>query len=110
MVATAVDHAGEWAKALVTRESRGPGDMEGAMRRVATRYGLPWRTLWALRYRPPKDIAASIYLTLQDAYRRECERQFKALQHELGLTETTNEAAAALARAAARMGGAEGVK
>ncbi len=34
--------ARSWANELLRRESRGPGDMENAMRRLETRYGIPY--------------------------------------------------------------------
>lgn len=81
-----VASAREWANALVRRESRGPGDMEGAMRRLEARYGIPWRVFWSLRYRPPTDVLASIFFRLQQAYQQECDRQVRLLRHELEIT------------------------
>lgn len=81
-----VDQAAAWADELVKFESRGPGDLENAMHRVARRHGLPHSIFWKLRYRRPKDVFASIYLTLQTAYAAECERQHRRLAHEVELT------------------------
>lgn len=92
--------ARQWADAMVQRESRGSGDLENAMRRLETRYGIPWRTFWMLRYRPPHDIAASIFMKLFAAYRAECERQMRQLRHELEITEAIAGPAAAAVRAA----------
>lgn len=39
----AVAQAREWAVAMVKRESRGPGDKENAMKRLANRHDIPWR-------------------------------------------------------------------
>jgi hypothetical protein len=75
-----------WAKRLTRAEARGPGDIENAWRRLEARYGIPWRSFWALRYRPPRNLAASTYLRLQAAYRAECERQIKRLEHEVAIT------------------------
>jgi hypothetical protein len=83
---TAVDQAVSWAKRLTHSESRGPGDMENAWRRLEAKYGIPWRSFWSLRYRRPSEIAASIYLRLQAAYEAECERVLRRAQHELTLT------------------------
>ena len=82
----AVAHARDWASKLIQRESRGPGDIENAMRRLEARYGIPWRTFWALRYRPPTDIFVSVYERLGAAYLNECERQERILRHELEIT------------------------
>lgn len=75
--------AKNWADALVRRESRGTGDTENAMHRLETRYGIPWRVFWSLRYRPPKDMLVSVFCQLRAAYFSECERQQALLQHEI---------------------------
>lgn len=77
-----------WANELIRRESRGPGDMENAMRRLEARYGIPWRTFWTLRYRKPTDVMVGVYRQLQAAYQSECDRQERLLAHERKLTET----------------------
>lgn len=81
-----VDEAAGWAEALLQRTYRGPGDtIEAASYRAEQKYGVPANTFWALRYRKPKDILASIYKTLQAAYEAECGRQEARLRHELEL-------------------------
>ncbi|RYG85271.1 MAG: hypothetical protein EON59_12565, partial [Alphaproteobacteria bacterium] len=68
----AVDEAATWAETLLRREHRGPGDtIDAARARLARRHKLPEQTLWALRYRRPKDIAGSIYRALWRAYEAE---------------------------------------
>ena len=74
-----------WANALIRREARGPGDQENAMRRLEARYGIPWRTFWSLKYRPPSDVFVSVYMRLRDAYQSECERQKRLLEHEIAI-------------------------
>lgn len=81
-----VDECAEWARRLTQTEARGPGDIDNAWRRLEIRYGLPWRVFWALRYRRPKDITASIYFRLLAAYEDVCERQARKLQHEIEVT------------------------
>lgn len=81
-----VDQAAEWAKALTRAESRGPGDLENAWRRLEARYGVSPNTFWSLRYRRPKDIAVSVFVRLRAAYQAECERQMRRLKHELEIT------------------------
>lgn len=82
-----VDDAAGWADALVTRAHRGPGDtVEAALHRAARRIGVSVHTLWALRYRKPKDLMVSVYMRLKSAYETECERQEARLRHELELT------------------------
>lgn len=80
------DIAAGWANEMVRFESRGPGDMDGAMRRVARRHGLSYSLFWKLRYRRPDDLMASAYFALRDAYRAECARQQGRLAHEIEIT------------------------
>lgn len=82
-----VDDAANWADLLVRREHRGPGDtIDAARLRAARKHHVPERTLWALRYRRPKDLLASVYLKIKLAYEAECERQEARLRHELEIT------------------------
>ena len=81
-----VSEAQAWANELVRRESRGPGDLENAMRRLDARYGIPWRIFWSLRYRPPSDVLHGIYMRLRAAYQAECDRQTRLLKHEIEIT------------------------
>lgn len=84
---SAVDEAASWADVLIGREHRGPGDtIDAARYRLARKHGVPERSLWALRYRKPKDIAGSVYRALQRAYEAECRRQEAKLRHELEIT------------------------
>jgi hypothetical protein len=84
--ASYVDHAAYWAAEIVERESRGPGDLDNAMHRAARHAGVPYSALWALRYRKPKDVLASIYFALRDAYEMERARQLQALKYDLEIT------------------------
>lgn len=83
---TCVDQASAWAKRLTQSEARGPGDIENAWHRLESRYGVPWRTFWALRYRQPAEISAGIWLLLKSAYQAECERQLRKLADEVKIT------------------------
>jgi hypothetical protein len=96
---TTVDQAVSWARRLTHSESRGPGDMENAWRRLEAKYGIPWRSFWSLRYRRPNEIAASIYLRLQAAYEAECERVLRRTRHELTITKAKAGAAHAVVAA-----------
>jgi len=82
------EQASSWARSLTQSESRGPGDLENAWRRLEARYGISFGSFWALRYRKPRDVHASIYFRLKAAYEAECERQMRKLQHELSITKT----------------------
>lgn len=81
--------ASEMARTLVQREAKGPGDLDNAMRRIEARYGIPYSFLWSLRYRPPKELVVSAWQSLRNAYRSECERQARLLQHEIAVMEAT---------------------
>ena len=67
-----VEEAAQWAAHLVHEESRGPGDYENARRTVARKIGVPFAALWALRYRPPKNISPAKYLRIGGAYHDLC--------------------------------------
>lgn len=95
-----VEQSALWARELTRREARGPGDIESAWHRLQARYGVPFRTFWALRYRRPKSITADIYLRLCAAYQAECDRQMRKLRHELEITKTVAGADHAAVRAA----------
>lgn len=82
-----VDQAATWAKQLTQTEARGPGDMENAWRRLEARYGVSWRTFWALRYRRPREITAFLFDQLKAAHSAECERQMRRLQHDIEITQ-----------------------
>jgi hypothetical protein len=98
---SAVTDARTWAKALVKRESRGAGDLENAMRRLANRHpGVTKSLLWSMMYRPPKDMLVSKYMSLREAYVAECERHEKALRHEREITQAKSLVGKAFVRAA----------
>jgi hypothetical protein len=103
----AVKQAQDWANELIRAEARGACDFGDAMRRVARKIGVSYSTLRGLRYRPPKDVGVSLYLTLQAAYRAECERQAKKIENEIAIAAAKMGSASALVRAAAALAGAE---
>lgn len=78
-----ISEAARWADWLTRVETRGPGDIPNAWRRLEARYGVPYQTFKSLRYQRPKDLWASIFLRLMAAYNAERERQQRLLQHEL---------------------------
>lgn len=100
-----VSNAQEWANELIRRESRGPGDYENAMRRLESRYGIPWQTFWRLRHGRLKDIYVSIYVRLQAAYQAECERQMRLLAHDIEIAKAKGLADTSAFRAASALMG-----
>jgi hypothetical protein len=86
-------------------KSRGPGDIENAMRLIEREYGIEYGFLWSLRYRRDrlKIISLSVYEGIRAAYRAECERQMRKLRHDIEITEKItgpDNSAVASARAA----------
>lgn len=102
-----VDQAAEMAKTLVHREVRGPGDLDNAMRRVERKYGVPYSTLWALRYRKPNDILVGAFLKVAEAYEAQRQEQIKRLEHERSITQAKGRLASYLVRAADALAGAQ---
>jgi hypothetical protein len=84
-----LDQAANWSKDLTRMKSRGPGDIENAMRQIEREYGIEYGFLWSLRYRRDRlrIISVSVYETIRAAYRAECERQMRKLENEIGRTE-----------------------
>ena len=96
----AVLNARNWLDAMVKRETRGSGDTVNAIRRLSNRHGIPYGLLWALRYRPPKDLFVGMYQRIEAAYDAETRRAVTALEHERALYEARTKVGAALSRAA----------
>lgn len=92
---SAVAKAQYMAEQLLRQETRGNGDTNNAMHRLARRYKLPYSLLWRLRYRKPKDMLLSHWTALCAAYEAECQRQAARLQHEYEITRRMREDAAA---------------
>lgn len=81
--------AERWSRGLTRMKSRGPGDTENAMRKIAREYKVDYGLLWKLRYRRDaiKDIGVTAYMKLQAAYQAECQRQMRKLQDDIRATE-----------------------
>jgi hypothetical protein len=102
-----IDEAQGWSKKLTMLRTRGPGDLENAMRAIESEYGIEYGVLWSLRYRRDriKTISVSVYERLKAAYQAERERQYRMLKHELGQTEAVtgpSDAAVAAAKVVVR--------
>lgn len=84
-----LDQAAHWSKDLTRMKSRGPGDIQNAMRSIEREYGIEYGFLWSLRYRRDqlKIISVSVYEAIRVAYREECERQMRKLKNEIKITE-----------------------
>lgn len=99
-----VAEAERWARHLVHKESRGPGDQLPAMRRVAARARIPFGFVWNLHYRLPKTLDVEKYAALGALYADEQQRRYEADRTE---TFATTAFGKALMRAADRLGGEE---
>lgn len=84
-----IDAAQRWSRDLTRMKARGPGDTENAMRSIEREYGIDYGFLWSLRYRRDRlrTISLSVYESIRAAYRAECERQLRKLEHEIEITE-----------------------
>ena len=102
-MSNAVNDAEVWSRWLIQHEMKGPGDLENAMNRIASRYGISFSTLWQLRYRRPKDLSASTYERIAKAYHAEKSRQLRLLQAELATFEARTILGARLRDAARSM-------
>jgi hypothetical protein len=80
---SAIEEAKRLVDELLRLESRGVGDRENAMRRLANRYGLPWRTFWNIKYRNRKDVFVGVLRKLREAHRAECRRELNRMAHEM---------------------------
>lgn len=87
MVTAEVMQAKALASDMLRWETRGPGDTDNAMRRIARRHGIEYGQLWSLRYRAPKRIWADVLTKIALAYEAERNRQLQALKHDTELTE-----------------------
>lgn len=103
--------ATDTVRKMVRLESRGPGDTENALRRLAMRFRLPFWTLWHLRKGRAKGVDSDILRNIRQAYLRQCQQQIDALRHEMevekaqgfdDLEDLAAEAAALAAKVAAR--------
>ena len=77
-----VEDAAAMAKRLTNAECDGPGDFLNAMGRVAGRIGVPYGTLWNLRYRKPKEIPVQEYVGILAEYTKN-RRQYEAERDEV---------------------------
>lgn len=77
--------ATEYVRRMVDKEASGRGDTEGALERLARRYGLGFWQLSHLRKGRAKSVDASLFARVRAAYLDMCERQLATLQHEIAM-------------------------
>lgn len=86
-MSAAVIEAQRLVNEMLRFESRGAGDTENAMKRLAIRHGIPWRVFWTLKYRAPKDMFVGVFEQIKAAHAAECQRQLRKVQHEIQIAE-----------------------
>lgn len=77
--------ATDYARMLVEAESKGHGDVEGALHRIEQRYGLGKWQVAHLRSGKAKSCEMGLFLRLRAAYLDLCQRQINRLQHDLAI-------------------------
>lgn len=84
-----LDQAATWSKDLTRMRTRGPGDIENAMRGIERDYGVDYWFQYQLRYKRDrlKFMSISVYARLKAAYQAECERQMRKLGNDIAKTE-----------------------
>lgn len=76
--------ASSYARKLVQHEQRSSGaDTKAAIAAVARRLRRPSGSIWSLLFRPPKDVAAGLFLALEAAVESALVRNIKELEDEL---------------------------
>ena len=99
-----ISQAKSMAEFILRREHQGPGDtIEAAAYRAERKYGAPANWIFRLRYREIKDMPASAFVLLIQAYEAACSRAEKAYETE----RAKDEAGAAVVRVADIVAGAE---
>lgn len=81
--ATFVDHAREMAAMIEDRITTDTHSRPKARERAARIVGVPESLLHTLRYRPPKTIAADVYVRLCIAIERQALNQIRNLENEI---------------------------
>lgn len=102
MSAELVSEAKVMADFVLHRVHRGPGDtVEAAMHRAERLYGVPAQWLHRLRYRDLRDIPASAFFAIYNAYRAVGEASERAYEAERKLADARNSKILGLAAAVA---------
>lgn len=84
--------ARDWADDITLAEMRDPGEsLEAIWRRVEAKYGIPYGTMWSLRWRfnSLKDIAGSLYFMLHDVHALIDHRRSARAAHQQHINELT---------------------
>lgn len=106
---TLVRHARAKLGDLVKEESRGWGDDNNALGRLAQHYRVPFSYLWRVLYkhRELKDVRGSVLLKIWSAHEAMCERQQNKFRTERAGAEPAGWISAVVMRAADALAGEE---
>ena len=97
MSVAVINQAKNMAEFILRRENRGPGDtIEAAAHRAERKYGVPASWIFRLRYREIRDMPASAFIELIQAYEATSVRADRAYETE----RENHEAYSALVRVA----------
>jgi len=77
--------ATRYVRGMVTIESRGRGDIDGALARIESRFDLPFWPLWHLRKGRAKTCNPSFLARIKLAYFDLCLGQLETLLTEIGI-------------------------
>lgn len=80
-----IDRAHRFARDLVEMESRGHGDVEGALHRLEMKFGFGRWQIAHLRSGKAKTCDMGLFLRLRLAYLSMCEGQIKHAQHDIAV-------------------------
>ena len=82
---SSADLAIDYARKVLSREARGPGDLEEAMHRLEAKTGVGYWTWWGLWNKRRKSVDMDLFSRVRGAYLALCEKQVRALQHDLAV-------------------------
>lgn len=83
--------AHEYARRMVSRECRGPGDIERALERLEARYGISRWQMSHLRKGNAKTIETGLFHRLKSAFIDHCGKQAARLLHEAEMARQVGE-------------------
>lgn len=79
-----------YVRAMIHRESAGPGEAERAMERIEAKYGIGFWTLDHLRKGKAKTCDVSLYARIKSAFIDHCGRQAQRLLQEAATAQQVN--------------------
>lgn len=87
---SSAEMAAGYVRRLVEMETRGWGDQKDALKRVASRYRVPFWTLDRIRSGRAKTVDAGIFSRIREAFIDQCERSAARLLHDAEIEKAVN--------------------